>query len=68
MKKLLSGLIISSILLLSSCGDGISISYDYDKEVDFNAYKSFGFLPWPEENNAVVNEFDKKRIHRCHAC
>ena len=63
MNKSLSFLTFLGLFLaISSCSDGISISYDYDKEVDFLEYKSFGFLPWPEENDALVNEFDKKRI------
>lgn len=60
--------VISSILLilfnalLSSCSDGITVTSDFDKSVDFDSYKTFGFMPWPKDNNALVNEFDKKRL------
>jgi len=46
----------------NACSDGITVSSDFDKEADFSSYKSFGFLPWPAANNAVVNEFTKNRI------
>ncbi|MCT4622285.1 MAG: DUF4136 domain-containing protein [Schleiferiaceae bacterium] len=63
MKALRSSiLLLATILIFSACSDGITVTSDYDKEVDFTKYKTFGFLPWPQENDAVVNEFDKKRI------
>jgi hypothetical protein len=63
MKNVISSLIfIFSIALFSSCSDGITVTSDFDKSVDFKNYKTFGFMPWPQENDAVINEFDKQRI------
>lgn len=63
MKNIVSRLaVIFSVAFFSSCSDGITVNSDYNKTVDFESYKTFGLLPWPEENNAVVNEFDKTRI------
>ena len=63
MKKYVSiiALIIGGFAF-NACSDGISVSSDFDKAADFSSYETFGFLPWPEENNAVVNEFARKRI------
>ena len=48
--------------VFNACSDGITVTSDYDKGANFDSYKTFGFLPWPEANNAVVNEFSRKRI------
>lgn len=63
MKKLFTLIIMLGLMLtFTSCSDSISVTSDYDKSVDFTEHKSFGFLPWPEENKKIVNEFDEKRI------
>lgn len=63
MKNVISSILfIFSVALFSSCSDGITVTSDFDKSVDFESYKTFGFMPWPQENNALINEFDKKRI------
>lgn len=63
MKNLIPLLALFAISsLLTSCGESITLSNDYDKSVDFTNYRSFGFLDWPEENNKIVNEFDKNRL------
>ena len=63
MKRLISyALLLSFIALFTGCGDGITLSSDFDKTKDFSKYKSFGFLPWPEENKSLVNQLDQRRI------
>lgn len=47
-------------LLLSSCGV-VQVSTDYDKTVDFNAYKTYSFHEKGIEK-LKVNDLDKKRL------
>lgn len=59
---------ISFIALLAlltfgiGCGSSVSITTDYDKEVDFKQYKTFGFLKWNDESAALVNDIDRRRL------
>ncbi len=53
---------IVAAMAFNACSDGITVTSDYDKGVDFTTYKTFGFLPWPEVNDGVVNDFTKRRI------
>lgn len=63
MKVLLKTLtIIFSLSLLVGCSDGITVTSDFDNTANFEEYKTFGFLPWPEKNEAIVNDINKKRI------
>lgn len=36
---------------------------DYDKTVDFSKYKTYSFAGWQDGSDAILNDFDKKRIH-----
>jgi hypothetical protein len=58
MKK---SIIISILLaaLLSSCAS-LTVTSDYDRQVDFTKYKTFSFAP--ESANLPVNELNKRRI------
>ena len=35
---------------------------DYDKEIDFNRYKSLSYLGWAKDSDKILNQFDKDRI------
>ena len=48
-------------LLLGSCSS-IKVTSDYDKEVDFNNYKTLEFYGWAEESDQILNRFDRERI------
>ena len=63
MKKLLklSPVLILAILL-SSCSS-VRVAADYDKEVNFNQYKSFAFFK-PGIDKAEISDLDKRRILR----
>jgi hypothetical protein len=50
------------IITLSSCS-AVRVASDYDKQVDFNTYKSFAFYK-PGIDKAEINDLDKKRILR----
>ncbi|NOY49586.1 MAG: DUF4136 domain-containing protein [Chlorobi bacterium] len=49
------------LLLLYSCST-ITVTADYDKDVDFSTYKTFSLMSWREDNNKLLTPFDKKRI------
>jgi hypothetical protein len=36
---------------------------DYDKNTDFSKYKTYSFAGWQNGSDAILNDFDKKRIH-----
>lgn len=48
----------------AGCGSSITITTDYDKEIDFNNYKTFGFLKWNEESARIVNDIDRARLEK----
>lgn len=50
------------ILFLSSCAT-ISVSSDYDKNIDYSRYKTFGFYK-PGVDKVEISDLDKKRILR----
>ncbi|OIQ28730.1 MAG: hypothetical protein BM564_08130 [Bacteroidetes bacterium MedPE-SWsnd-G2] len=63
MKKILkySGFLVL-LLVLQSCSS-VKVAADYDKAVDFKAYKTFAFFK-PGIDKAEINDLDKRRILR----
>ena len=53
--------VIILMMIASSCST-IKVTADYDKEVDFTAYKTFTLLPWNKHNDSIVSPFTKERI------
>jgi len=49
------------LIIVTGCSD-FKVNADYDKEVDFNSYKSFSFLQWNKENSSLINELDQQRL------
>ena len=49
-------------VMLSSCSS-VRVATDYDKEADFNNYKTFAFFK-PGIDKAKLNDIDKRRILR----
>ncbi|MCG8308580.1 MAG: DUF4136 domain-containing protein [Cytophagales bacterium] len=62
MKKL-NSLWLLSIIFLGACSS-ITVTSDYDKEVDFTKYKTFEYYGWTEESDKILNRFDKERIEQ----
>ncbi len=61
MKKLkLLALPIFGLLILSSC-TSVRVLSDYDREADFNSYKSYAFYKTGIDK-ALISDLDKKRI------
>lgn len=48
-------------LFLVSC-TGVKITNQWDKEVDFNVFKTYSFYPWDKHNDQVINDYDKQTI------
>ena len=40
------------------------VTYDYDKEANFNEYKTYSFGGWQEDSGKIINDIDKKRIQQ----
>ena len=59
--KYINALWLLSLIILGSCSS-ITVTSDYDKEVDFSKYKTFEYYGWAEESDKILNRFDKERI------
>ena len=55
-----------SLMILSGCSS-ITVTYDYDKTVDFTQYKTYSFYGWAKESNKILTPFDQKRIEEAFA-
>ena len=53
---------LSLLAILMACSSGIKVYFDYDKEADFGAAKTFAFLPWNDEYSKIISELNKRRI------
>ncbi len=60
--KTLSLLSLILIITLSSCSS-VRVASDYDKQANFNSYKSYAFYK-PGIDKAEISDLDKKRILR----
>lgn len=50
-----------ALVLAVSCSS-VKVVTDRDKSVDFTKYKTYSFLGWQDGSDALLNEFDQKRI------
>jgi hypothetical protein len=62
MKNILFYMVAGILLFGVACTSSISITTDYDKEIDFSKFKTFGFLEWNKESKDIVNDIDRKRL------
>lgn len=60
--KIFSFLSLILIITLSSCSS-VRVASDYDKQANFDSYKSFAFYK-PGIDKAEISDLDKKRILR----
>ena len=54
--------LLGAVLLLASCST-VRVASDYDKETNFNEYKTFAFYK-PGIDKAEISDLDKKRVLR----
>lgn len=51
------------LLLAFSCTMSFAqVKSDYDKETDFESFKTVSFKGWEKNSDQILNDFDKKRI------
>lgn len=62
MKTLKISLVLLLTFVLTSCSS-VKVSSDYDKEANFESYKTFAFFK-PGIDKAEINDLDKRRILR----
>jgi hypothetical protein len=55
-------IIALALLLLSGCGSGMRVFFDYDKSADFASPRTFAFTPWNNNYDRTVNQITKTRI------
>lgn len=60
MRKIIG--ILTLVIIINSCGTGMRVSQEYDKDVDFNQYKTYSIYPWNAENGAMVNRDDQEYL------
>ena len=61
MKQLSRLLMVFTIGVMFSCSS-VRVVTDKDKTVDFTNYKTFTFLGWQNGSDALLNDFDKRRM------
>ncbi|AWW33253.1 DUF4136 domain-containing protein [Echinicola strongylocentroti] len=60
--KLLTAFLSALVMLMSSQYLVAQVKSDYDKDTDFDQYKTYSFEGWQKESDQHLNEFDKKRV------
>ena len=59
--KAIQFLSLVTLLTLASCGSMISVNSDYDKKVDFSAYKTYAYYKTGIDK-VEISDLDKRRI------
>jgi hypothetical protein len=60
--KSLSALVLSLVIFASAFSQ--KVTTDMDKTVDFTKYKSYQFLGWQDNSDAIINDLDKERMRK----
>lgn len=63
MKKLTLVASMALLIVMSSCSS-ISYTYDYDKSIDFNKFKTYSYYGWADNSDEILTPFDKERIEK----
>ncbi|HMC00765.1 MAG TPA: DUF4136 domain-containing protein [Flavobacteriaceae bacterium] len=63
MKKLIQKLSLLTLLLVITSCSSVKVATDYDKNANFNEYKTFAFYK-PGIDKAEINDLDKRRLLR----
>lgn len=54
-------LLLIFIIFLSAC-DGVKVTNNWDKKVDFSQFKTYSLYPWDKQNDEILNDYDKQTI------
>lgn len=63
MKRILKLLPLLALTIMVTSCNSVRVASDYDRNVDFNNYKTFAFYK-PGVDNAEISDLDKRRILR----
>lgn len=55
------GIFFILLVFLSSC-EGVKVTNDWDKKVDFTQFETYSLYPWDTQNDQIVNDYDKQTI------
>lgn len=61
MMKTIQFLLSALLLTMASCGSLVSVNADYDKKVDFSAYKTYAYYKTGIDK-VEISDLDKRRI------
>lgn len=61
--KYLNSIWLLSLIFLGACSS-ITVTSDFDKEVDFTKYKTYEYFGWAEESDKILNRFQRERIEK----
>jgi len=59
--KMKSSIYVLALILLVSCNPWKFVS-EYDREVDFDTYKTFGLLNWDPHNDKIISSQNKEYL------
>jgi hypothetical protein len=60
--KTLKRLVPFIALVVGTSCSTVKVVTDHDKNADFTKYQTYSFLGWQDGTDALLNEFDKKRL------
>ena len=49
------------VIFLISCS-GLQVTNNWDKLINFAEFKTYSMYPWDEQNNKLINDYDKQTI------
>jgi len=63
MKRIISLLTMTAIVLATSCVSSLKLVHDVDTSVDFTQFKTYYILPWDYSVSTRVSQFTQRRLH-----
>lgn len=53
---------VATLIFAFSIASMAQVSYNFDKETDFNQYKTYSFLGWQKNSGELINDLDKQTL------
>jgi len=64
MRKMMSGMILSILILLFAFNLQAQVTSYYDQSVDFSKYSTYSFLGWQQASDSLLGDIDKERLQK----
>lgn len=64
MKKIISGMLMSILMLVFAINLQAQVKSYIDESVDFSAYKTYSFLGWQQDSDSLLGDIDKERLQK----